>query len=189
MTARPKIVMVVLVMAGALAGACEPTMHPDADHTAAPRHVDGSTRTVEIYAAVVTQLVTEDNTFGGGEAPFEHVYIVDAAVTGAGLVRARDRRAERFEAAVRTGLRRELNELPPVDFVSDPDVVRGDRQGNVRADAVLITLGPIIGNGERVEVGASLWCSRMCGRWLTYVVEFGADGWIVTGTTGPQAIS
>jgi hypothetical protein len=61
--------------------------------------------------------------------------------------------------------------------------------GVVRDHGALVTLGTIPDGERRVEVGVSLYIANLAGTWLTYVVELAADGWAVTGTTGPVAIS
>lgn len=61
--------------------------------------------------------------------------------------------------------------------------------GGVKNDGVVITLGPIPEGENRVEVQASLYAGPLAGTWLTYVVRLSSQGWRVTGTTGPVAIS
>lgn len=181
-----------LVIAGVLLGACGAPARVARTNGTPPRAAQRERRTIEIYAAVVRQLVTKDHTFGGAPSPFDHVYIVDGAVKGAGDPMKGDERPDRpFGDKVKAGLRRELADIPPVDFVSDPDSVRLGKNGmdGVENDGAIITLAPIAGGGDRTEVSNSLWCGGLCGQWLTYVVKLEGDVWRVSGTTGPYAIS
>jgi hypothetical protein len=148
-------------------------------------------RTIGIYSAVVRQLVTKDHTFGGGPAPFERVFIVDGAVPRAndpGLSREAPRS---FEPEVRAGILEELADLPPVEFVSDPDsVVVGRRNcAHVRRNGVLITLGPIEGGKDKATVPNGLYFACLGGQWLTYELGRANEGWRVTAMKGPYIIS
>jgi hypothetical protein len=96
---------------------------------------------------------------------------------------------ETFTEAEQAAILSELADLPNVRFVADAEriserIFEGDLQG-----AGLLSVAEIDGDGDRVEVGASAYCGGLCGHWMTLVVERGADGWAVTGTTGPVAIS
>jgi hypothetical protein len=148
-------------------------------------------RAIGIYSAVVRQLVTKDHTFGGGPSPFERVFIVDGAVQRAndpGLSREAPRP---FTPEVRAGILGELGDLPPVEFVSDPDsVVVGSREcAHVKGNGVLITLGPIKGGKDRATVPNGLYFACLGGQWLTYELERADEGWRVTGYKGPYIIS
>lgn len=153
---------------------------------------DTEHRTVEIYAVVVRRLVTKDHTFGDAPSPFKHVYILDGAVRNASDPTTADSKPqEPFSEGIKRGLRDKLADLPRIAFISDPDVVRVDDQGigEVKNEGVIITLGPIVGDGNNVEVPNALWCGSLCGQWLTYVVEHQGGDWEISGTTGPTAIS
>lgn len=147
----------------------------------------------QIYAAVIERLVTRDHTFGRGDSPFDRVFVIDGVIPGAGdpmtdtLVVA----PERFDRAMREAILDHLDGLPPLEFVRDPDSVRKGRDGmgGVKNDGVIISLGPIERAADELHVGNGLWCGGLCGQWLTYVVEQTPDGWTITGTTGPAAIS
>ena len=59
-----------------------------------------------------------------------------------------------------------------------------------RTRASAITLGPVDGRGDPVEVGIDGYVACLGATWLTYVVErTGGTGWRVTGTTGSMTIS
>lgn len=148
--------------------------------------------TAQIYAAVIRRLVTKDHTFGGGPSPFEYVYVVDGPIPGAGNVRMGLRPSpQRFPEAVKRAIEGRLGDLPPLEFIADPDSVRLGRQGigGVENDGVILSLGPIETVQAEVQVSTGLWCGGTCGQWLTYVLGQDGGRWGITGTTGPYAIS
>jgi hypothetical protein len=157
-------------------------VHPDA-------------RTVAVYSAVVGQLVTKDHTFGGGEAPFERIFIdvridEDAADPLGGLG-DHPPSAPRLPAEDQAAILRELTDLPRVRFVEDADsvIVGRDSCARVKGKGALITLGPIARGSKRVTVPNGLFIACLGGQWLTYVLERRDGDWRVTGTNGPIAIS
>jgi hypothetical protein len=151
-------------------------------------------RTAAIYAAVLRQLITRDHTFGSAPPPFKRVYVIDGAVANAsdpGLPADRVAGA-RFPARLKSRIVRRLTDLPPIEFVMDYRDVLVDRKNcpRVKADGVLVTLGPISRGARRVAVPSGLFFNCRGGQWLTYVLERREDGeWDVVGTKGPLAIS
>jgi hypothetical protein len=151
----------------------------------------------EIYAAVIRQLVVRDHTFGEAEPPFKVIYVLDGVVPGAAnpdmpLDALNPERA--FSLEIKEALTQRLRGLPRLVFVARrAAVVQGGGDatdpGRVINRGVLVTLGPIVGRGNRVEVEASLWLNGLAGQWLTYVVQNADDEWRVTGTTGPISVS
>lgn len=145
-----------------------------------------------IYSAVVRRLVTKDHTFGRTSSAFDVVYVLDGASKSAGdPMRDLFQRPPRpFAERLVAGMRRELlGGVPPVRFVDDLDRALKDRS-SVRNDGVAIALGPIERKGsDRVHVPNTLWCGGLCAQWQTYVVVRRGGRWVVTGTTGPIAIS
>jgi len=155
-----------------------------------------SSRTAAIYASVVRQLVTKDHTFGGGDPGFKVVYIVDGVMKGAEALDGSGAKGpdEPFNTAVKAQMHAALTDLPPLRFVTRWGSVvvgtaGGTSPGYVKNKGVLLSLGPIRGKGNRVEVGNNLFITGLAGQWLTYVVEKRDGVWKVTGTTGPVAIS
>ena len=66
-------------------------------------------RNVQIYSAVVRQLVTKDHTFGGEDPPIGRIFIVDGVVRGAGdSLRTDEEIGSRFTAEERAGHRGRL---------------------------------------------------------------------------------
>jgi hypothetical protein len=148
-----------------------------------------------IYAAVIRQLVTKDHTFGGADPRFRSIYVIDGAVEGAGdpmTAMNRHRSDQPFSHDTQDGIRflSTAAELPRVQFVpNSAAVVVGEGLGHVENHGVLISLGPIKGDGRRLKVGTRLWISGLAGQGLTYVLTSNDGVWEVSGTTGPRAIS
>lgn len=164
----------------------EPTPSDAADQEASAE--------ADIYAAVVRRLVMEDHTFGSGSSPFKRVYVVDGPIEKAGNPMNGDAfgpSEEPFSDETKQAMIDQLEELPPVHFVADADKVRQGTggMGGVKNHGVIISLAPIERRGDKLRVGNALWCSGLCGQWLTYVLERTDDGWKITGTAGPLAIS
>jgi hypothetical protein len=178
---------------GILLIACGGTSRPGPPRSAPTASQNpGNLRAVKVYAAVIRRLVTRDHTFGAAASPFRHIYVVDGVdATAASPANGLGEPGARFDHDLKEALRRELRDLPPLDFVSDPDSVRVGKHGmdGVRNNGVIITLGPLPRGAKKVKVSNSLWCGGLCGQWLTYVVELREGAWRVTGTTGPAAIS
>jgi hypothetical protein len=193
---RTAVILIAAVIAacGCASQGAQPSTSPSPSvGTAAPTDDGGAE--VEVYAAVIRRLVTEDHTFGRGASPFRHVYVVNGPIPDAGdpgAVGALFEVApEPFPPHVMAGIVEELDDLPPVTFVADADRVRrgGRGMGGVRHDGVVIALGPLEPRDERIHVSTSLWCGGLCGQWLTYVLAEDDGRWEITGTTGPQAMS
>jgi hypothetical protein len=159
---------------------------------ARPRSDPGPSREAQVYAEVVRQLVTVDHTFGGGDPRFGTIFIVDRASprVGEGVMPTEGQGAPIDEETQRA-IREALTELPPIRFVPrQEDVVGPVEDGGVVEDnGAVVTLGTIPDDGDRLEVGAGMYIANLAGTWLTYVVERTAEGWEVTGTTGPIAVS
>lgn len=146
----------------------------------------------EIYATVIQRLVTRDHTFGRASSPFEFVYVVDGVVPlGERAPSPLGPAVEDFPASTKARMAEILDELPPLEFIQDPESVRlgPEGAGGVKNDGVIISLGPIEWVRGEIQVATGLWCGGLCGQWLTYVLAEEEDGWVITGTTGPIAIS
>ena len=149
-------------------------------------------RMIDIYAAIFHQQVTKDHTFGRGPTPFDRVFIVSGVVESAANWRTMWKITEPFSDVVRAGLRAKLRALPPLTFVSGAEarrISKGRMNGGHKKFAVILSAGPIDGNGSRVEVSNSLWCGGLCAQGSTYVLKLTDGRWKTTGTTGPMWIS
>lgn len=160
--------------------------------TAAPGVDEATERQIGIWSATIRHLVTEHNTFEEGTVPFDHLYVLDHADANAASGGEREPDRQPVAPEVQAGIKSELSDLPPVEFVSGDgsDVIaEGDRCPHVENNGALITLGTIREHGNRVKVGMGMFVACLAGTWLTYVVKQTSGGWEVTGTTGPIAIS
>lgn len=138
---------------------------------------------VQIYSSAFRELAAT-------EGWFDPVLLDERICTDSGVSGDADETCrEAFTEAEQAAILSELADLPNVRFVTDAEritdrIFEGDLQG-----AGLLSVGEIDGDGDRVEVGGSAYCGGLCGHWMTLVVERGNNGWAVTGTTGPVAIS
>jgi hypothetical protein len=148
---------------------------------------DPIARTVAIYSAVVEHMVTEEGQASG----FPVVYVLDHIVEGASDPEGTTGVVRDVPAEIRAGIQRSLDGVAPVEFVSDRDSVIGPPGAGDRVEGggILLTLGPIQGEGDRVEVPASSYLGNLAATWQTWVVELSGERWRVTGTSGPVAIS
>lgn len=144
-------------------------------------------REVAIYATVIRHMTSEPGQASG----FPVIYVLDRLVgtsenptdtEGQGTLIPEQQQAALAEAVAETG---------PLEFVTDRQSVIGpqDQGGMVQEGGILLTLGPIEGEGERVEVPASSYLANLAGTWQTWVVQRYPNGWRVIGTAGPVAVS
>jgi hypothetical protein len=148
-------------------------------------------RTLQIYTAVIRQLVTVDHTFGSGPSPFKHVWVLDHAVQRVAQPETRqDAPGEPFSDALKADLTRNLSDLPPLDFIAAFEEA-GDIQADppVKDHGVIITLGPLERHGAAIHVGHEIWCGGLCAEWFTYVLQQRSGVWTITGDTGQSAIA
>jgi hypothetical protein len=74
-----------------------------------------------------------------------------------------------------------LTEGGSLTFVASPDAVSEEPLGcaHVRGDGILVTLGPVDGSGDRVQVGINGFRACLGANSLTYLVERNGRGWAV----------
>ena len=147
---------------------------------------------VEIYTAAFRSLAETESWFD--PVLLDERICPDIADLGKqDLAPCEDRFTEAEQAAILEG----LSDLPNIRFVHDAQRIL-DRIFEDEADGELepaldgvgiLTVGGIDGDDERVTVPGRSYCGGLCGHWMTLVVRKGPDGWMVTGTTGPIAIS
>ena len=187
--------MVTAIVLLVLAACGEPTGRPT-EPTGEPAGSDGgsvSQRDLQIYSAVVHQVIEVDNTFGGPSkaVPFDHVLISDR-IGGDGASMEDDTLGpggEEMSPEMQEALGAELADLPDVRFVAYDDAINEEEGGLKLENAALVSLGNVPDGGDRVEVPVGMLCGGLCGTWLTYVVVASDEGWRVTGTTGPVGIA
>jgi hypothetical protein len=93
--------------------------------------------------------------------------------------------------AVRRSITQALADVGPVTFVSSPDAVVDHHQGcgQVRDRGILVTLGPVEGIGEQVQVGVYGFVACLGASSVIYRVEQTSNSWRVAGIVvqGPVA--
>ena len=141
----------------------------------------------EIYAAAVRQIVEIDNTFGGAPV-FSTILVVESIDPAAGnpVVSSTGRRLTDTE---RAAIMSALGDAVDVQFIVDADDYRTADLMPTIEDSAIVTVGDIEDRDGEVLVGMSLWCSGLCGIWLTYRVVMEGTAWAVDGIDGPMAIS
>lgn len=174
-------VAVAVLFGSACARRQEPANDPGPD--------PATQRVVSIYEAVIRQLVTtEDSTFGPNPR-FPVVFLLERARQEAANPETEGEEVP-LSNDVKSQLLEALSDLP-IEFISDQDAVIKpvEEGGGVKDEGVVVTVGLIPEGPEQVEVQASLYAGNLAATWLTYVVKRSSQGWRVTGTTGPVAIS
>jgi hypothetical protein len=140
---------------------------------------------VEIYAAAFRALAET-------EGWFDPVLLDERICSGAGDVGGSGQPApctQAFTDAEQAAILSELADLTNARFVTDAEQVEDRIFEGALQGAGLLTVGEIDGDSDHVEVGGRSYCGGLCAHWMTLVLEHGPEGWSVTGTTGPIAIS
>jgi hypothetical protein len=143
-------------------------------------------REVAIYAAVIRHMASEEGQSSG----FRVIYLLDRVLENAddpddpGV-------GQLFPEEDRDALAEAVADVAPLEFVSSRAEVIGPMEhgGRVENEGILLTLGPIAGQDDRALVPASSYLANLAGTWQTWVVERVGQGWRITGTEGPVAIS
>lgn len=144
----------------------------------------------EIMATALVQLITKDHTFGEGPPPFTVYLIQDSTDSSAGDPTGGGNQDPRsLTEEERTAIEEAVAEYGSVRWIDDPAEFRTDDLMPTIAGAVILGVGEPRIDGDTALVPVSLWCSGLCGTWLTYRLERADDAWEVTGTEGPIAIS
>jgi hypothetical protein len=144
-----------------------------------------------IYAAVIRQIYTEDDTFGGTLQP-PRLYVVGATDDSAGDPETEESDPAIITDSVRQDVSGRLADLPTETvWVETRDEVALDPEtGAVADEGAIITLGNIHLQGdETVHVPASIYVAGLAAGGQTYVLEEVDGAWTVTGNTGVEWIS
>lgn len=144
-----------------------------------------------IYAAVVRQNVTVDDTFGGNLKPLL-IYIVRQTNDAIG-----DPNVEALESVVlveelQNQITNQLTDLEAaIIWVNDRVEVEIEPDtGRVAKDGVIVTLGNIHPQEDgTVLVSSSIYIAGLAAGGQTYILEQVDGQWIVSGHTGVQWIS
>jgi hypothetical protein len=161
---------------------------PDTTH--APRPPTPVDRHAPIYAAVLRQYLTSGDAAIAADYRFAHIFVIDHAVADAGASGPGTSEDGPIPPAARRAITRTLTDVGPLTFVASGDeVIEPHSCANVRDHGILITLGPVEGTGDRVQVGVNGHMSCLGGNSLTYEVQQTSSGWMVSGITamGPVA--
>jgi Protein of unknown function (DUF4232) len=142
-----------------------------------------------IYTAVLRHYLTSgDHSFG--DHRFPQVFVLDHTEAGAGASGHSAPGGGPIPRAVQRAITHALTEMGPLSFVASRDaVIEPHGCAHVRDDGILVTLGPVGGSGDRVQVGVNGFVACLGANSLTYQVERTGRGWAVSGTTahGPVA--
>ena len=172
-----------------------PSPAPNPTHAPRPptHRTDPTTpvdRQAPIYAAVLRQYLTSgDASFGGHRFP--RIFVLDRAVAGSGAPGQPAAGGGPVPAAVRRAITHALFDVGPVTFVSSPDAVIVDRDGcaRVRDQGILITLGPVDGVGDQVQVGVNGYVACLGASSLTYRVHQASGAWRIAGVAAWGPVS
>jgi hypothetical protein len=158
------------------------TSQPPPD-TTAPESAPAD-RQAAVYPILLRQFLTSgDDSFGGHRFP--RIFVLDRAVAGAGApTRGAAIGGAPIPPAARRAISGALADLGPVAFVASPEAVIVDRNrcARVRDEGILVTLGPLAGVGDRVEVGVNGFVACLGGASVSYVVGWTGAGWAVLET-------
>jgi hypothetical protein len=147
---------------------------------------------------VLRQYLTSGGGHDGGDAGlgglrFPRIFVLDRAVAGvgAGALGQGAPGGEPISPAVQLAMTRALTDVGPLTFVPSADAVIVDPDGcsRVRDQGILITLGPVDGAGEQVQVGVYGFVACLGASSLTYRVERTSGGWRVAGVAAWGPVS
>ncbi len=174
--------------------ACAPTagnITRAARPSAAGAATTGASRDAQIYAAVLRRYLTTPQE--NSNLPFATVFVLDYTDASAAdpMRTAPSTTTTPISATDQRTIVAALHDLVPLRFVTSRDQVIIHRQGCsvVRDNGILILLGPAttVAGTTRVSINGFVAC--LGATWLTYLVTADANGWMVTGTSGPAAVA
>lgn len=141
-----------------------------------------ATRPARIIATVIFAAIAADHRF-------PQIFVIDHAVAGVGASGHGTSGGGPIPPAARRAITHALTDVGPLTFVTSGGEVIVAPCAHVRDDGILITLGPVDGTGDRVQVGVNGHMGCLGANSLTYEVQQTSSGWIVSGITaaGPVA--
>ncbi len=146
---------------------------------------------VAIYTAVIEQIHTQDDTFGGTYQAAD-TYILSQTDDRVGDPDIEQLEPQELTTAVQTEISAALAHLPTniVWVASRTAVPLDDATGSVADGGIILTLGNIQPQSDgTVLVSASIYVGMLAAGGQTYILEQDAGGWQIQGTTGVQWIS
>jgi len=141
-----------------------------------------------IYAAVIRQISTHDDTFGGTYHP-QILYVLAKAGARSGETSVQPAEPALLSAAMQSAITQQLQDVPTrVVWIAAKDDTPRNADGVVANHGAFITVGPIARQSDRsVHVPASIFIAPLAAGGRTYVVEQNQAGtWQITGTTGEE---
>jgi hypothetical protein len=147
--------------------------------------------TAEIYAAVIRQIYTEDDTFGGTLQP-STLYILGTTDDRAGDPQIGEANPAEIPGPVRESVTALLADLPAeIVWVETQDEVPLEADtGTVAEGGAQVTLGNVTPQDDgAVHVPASIYVANLAAGGQTYVLEEVDGAWTITGNTGTEWIS
>ena len=145
---------------------------------------------IAIYSAVVRQVLTTDDTFGGTlEKPV--VYILTKTDDAAGDPTVGSSEPETIDDDVREGITAALSDVPStITWIDSRDELELEDNGSIAGGGVLVTLGNIHPQADStVYTGGSIYVGSLAAGGNTYVLENQSGTWTITGTTGMGWVS
>ena len=139
---------------------------------------------------MLRQYLTSGDATIAADYRFPQIFVIDHAVPGAGASGQGASGGGPIPPAARRAITRTLADVGPLTFVASGDeVIEPHSCARVRDDGILITLGPVDGTGDRVQVGVNGHMGCLGANSLTYEVQQTTSGWMVSGITalGPVA--
>ena len=144
-----------------------------------------------IYTAVIEQLYTHDDTFGGTYQAADTT-ILTQTDDSVGDPEIEQLEPQVLATAVQTEISTALAHLPTnIVWVESRTAVSLDSAtGAVANNGIIITLGNIHPQRDgTVLVSGSIYVGMLAAGGQTYILEKDANGWQIKGTTGVQWIS
>ena len=186
--------MVLLLTVGLLGAGCAreaPREATGVPAVPAATNAQVEDRQAAVYAEVLRRYLAtpNENSFPG--RAFTNVYVLDRTVPGAGDPMNNGNGGTPIAVPTQERITAAVTGFGAVTFIADKNTVIEDPNGcaRVRDGGILITLGPVAGSGDRVEVAVSGFVACLGATWLTYVVVKETGGWRVSGTTGSIAVA
>ena len=145
----------------------------------------------DVYTAVIRQIYTVDDTFGGTLQP-PLVYIIIQTDDSVGDPDIEQKPSQLIDAASQEDIVSGLADLPAkwVWVNGRDEVPISPDTGRVEDEGVIITLGNVHPQDDgTVFVSGSIYVGMLAAGGQTYILEQTDSGWAVTGSTGVQWMS
>jgi hypothetical protein len=127
-------------------------------------------RPARIIATVILAAIAADHRF-------PQIFVIDHAVAGVGASGHGTSGGGPIPPAARRAITHALTDVGPLTFVTSGGEVIVAPCAHVRDDGILITLGPVDGTGDRVQVGVNGHMGCLGANSLTYEVQQTSSGW------------